>query len=57
MTIIGVILVPVLWLGLLLLWLALLTVPFGAFFYGCIGMVQALRGRLFRYPYIGKLGR
>jgi len=44
-------------LGAALLWLALLAVPFGAFFCGCVGMVQALRGRTFRYPYIGKLTR
>jgi len=57
MTIVGVVLVPFLWFGAALLWLALLTVPFGAFFYGCVGMVQALRGRTFRYPYISRLRR
>lgn len=54
-TLVGVILVPFLWLGLFLLWLALLALPFGAFFYSFAGIVQALRGRTFRYPYIGKL--
>ncbi len=56
-TVIGVMIVPFLWLGLLLVWLALLALPFGAFFLSMVGAAQALRGRTFRYPYVGKLTR
>lgn len=56
-TLVGVVIVPFLWLGLLLVWLALLALPFGAFFLSMVGAAQALRGRTFRYPYVGKLTR
>ncbi|MFQ3535829.1 MAG: DUF4870 domain-containing protein [Aggregatilineales bacterium] len=56
-TIIGVIIVPFVWLGLLLIWLALLGLPLVAFMLSLAAAVQALRGRTFRYPYIGKLAR
>jgi uncharacterized Tic20 family protein len=56
-TFIGILAIPFVWLGVLLFWLALLALPFGAFFLSLVGAVQALRGRTFRYPYIGKWAR
>lgn len=56
-TFIGIFAIPFIWLGVLLFWLALLALPFGAFFLSFVGAAQALRGRTFRYPYIGKWAR
>jgi uncharacterized Tic20 family protein len=53
-TIVGVIAIPFIWLGLALFWLASFAIPIGAFFFSLVGAVQALRGRTFRYPYVGK---
>ncbi len=54
LTIIGVIAIPFIWLGLALFWLASFAIPIGAFSFSLVGAVQALRGRTFRYPYVGK---
>ncbi len=54
LTIVGVIAIPFIWLGLVLFWLASFAIPMGAFFFSIVGAVQALRGRTFRYPYVGK---
>ncbi|MDW8298636.1 MAG: DUF4870 domain-containing protein [Anaerolineae bacterium] len=56
-TLVGILALPFLWLGLLVLWLMLLVLPFGSFFLSVVGAVQALRGRTFSYPYIGKWAR
>lgn len=54
LTIVGVIAIPFVWLGLALLWFASFAIPISAFFFSIVGAVQALRGRTFRYPYVGR---
>ncbi len=57
LTIVGIIAIPFIWLGLALFWLASVVIPMGAFFFSLVGAAQALRGRTFRYPYVGKWAR
>ncbi|PJF36901.1 MAG: hypothetical protein CUN49_03115 [Candidatus Thermofonsia Clade 1 bacterium] len=54
LTIVGIVVVPFLWLAALLFCLALLALPFGTLLLSLFGAFQALSGRTFRYPYIGK---
>lgn len=53
-TIVGILAIPFLWLAIILFWAVSLVMPLGGVAFGVVGALNALQGRSFKYPYVGR---
>lgn len=53
-TLVGIIAIPFLWIAIVLFWLATLAMPLGMLGSSVLGALNAVQGKSFDYPYVGR---